>query len=71
MPCYYKVGQAVLDVFLNGERLLLSSDDVGTDGHYREVGEADSISNQIKITTDWSLDVGDYLELVVRGEYSV
>lgn len=71
LPCYYKVGQSVLDVFLNGERLLLSSDDAGTDGHYREVGDVNSISNQIKITEDWSLDVGDYLDLVVRGEYSV
>lgn len=71
LPAYYKVGQGVLDVFLNGERLLLSSDDAGTDGHYRELGEADSISNQIKITTDWSLEVGDYLELAVRGEWSV
>lgn len=70
IPCYYKVGQAVLDVYLNGERLLLSSDDVGTDGHYLEVGDTDSISNQIKITTDWSLDVGDYLDLVVRGEWN-
>lgn len=70
LPCYYKVGQGVLDVFLNGERLLLSSDDVGTDGHYQEVGDADSISNQIKITTDWSLESGDYFDIVVRGEWS-
>lgn len=70
LPSYYKVGQGVLDVFLNGERLSLSSDDAGTDGHYREVGDTDSISNQIKITTDWSLEVGDYLDLVVRGEYN-
>lgn len=71
IPCYYKVGKGTLDVYLNGERLSLSSDDAGTDGHYREVGDADSISNQIKITTEWSLDVGDYLDLVVRGEWSV
>lgn len=71
IPCYYKVGQAVLDVYLNGERLLLSSDDAGTDGHYCEVGEADSISNQIKITTDWTLEAGDYFDFVVRGEYSI
>ena len=70
IPCYYKVGKGTLDVYLNGERLLLSSDEAGTDGHYLEVGDADSISNQIKITTDWSLDVGDYFEFVVRGEYS-
>lgn len=70
IPCYYKVGQAVLDVYLNGERLGLSSDDVGTDGHYREVGTADSISNKIKTTTDWALDIDDVLDFVVRGDYS-
>jgi len=70
LPCYYKVGQAVLDVYLNGERLLLSSDDAGTDGHYREVGTADSISNKIKTTTDWALEAGDVLDFVVRGDYS-
>lgn len=70
IPCYYKVGKGTLDVYLNGERLILSSDNAGTDGHYREVGTANSISNKIKTTTDWSLDVGDYFEFVVRGEYS-
>lgn len=70
IPCYYKVGQAVLDVYLNGERLLLSSDDAGTDGHYREVGTANSISNKIKTTTDWALEAGDVLDFVVRGDYS-
>lgn len=70
IPCYYKVGQAVLDVYLNGERLSLSSDASGTDGHYQEVGTADSISNKIKTTTDWSLEVDDVLDFVVRGDYS-
>ena len=70
IPCYYKVGKDVLDVYLNGERLLKSSDDAGTDGHYREVGDSGSISNKIKTTTDWSLATGDVLELVVRGEYN-
>ena len=69
IPCYYKVGEEVLDVYLNGERLLKSTDDVGTDGHYLEVGDIGSISNKIKTTTDWSLATGDVLELVVRGEY--
>ena len=69
IPCNYKVGANVLDVYLNGERLILSSDDSGTDGHYCEVGETDSISNQLKTTTDWSLESGDVLEFVVRGEY--
>ena len=70
LPCYYKVGEEVLDVYLNGERLIKSSDDAGTDGHYREVGDSGSISNKIKTTTDWSLATGDVLELVVRGEYN-
>ena len=69
LPFYYKVGANVLDVYLNGERLILSSDDSGIDGHYCEVGEIDSTSNQIKTTNDWSLETGDVLEFVVRGEY--
>ena len=70
LPCYYKVGEEVLDVYLNEERLIKSSDDTGTDGHYREVGTTGSISNKIKTTTDWSLEEGDVLDLVVRGEYN-
>ena len=70
IPCYFKVGQAVLDVYLNGERLLLSTDASGTDGHYQEVGTANSISNKIKTTIDWALESGDVLDFVVRGDYS-
>lgn len=70
LTCSYKVGQDVLDVYLNGERLGLSSDTTGTDGHYQEVGEKDSISNKIKTTTDWQLEKGDILTLIVRGDYS-
>ena len=69
IPCYYKVGAEVLDVYLNGERLILSSDDAGTDGHYREVGTSGSISNIIKTTSDWYLEDGDMLEFEVKGEY--
>lgn len=71
LPCYYKVGQDVLDVYLEDERLIKSSDEAGTDGHYVEVGEADSISNKIKITSDWAVETGMTFEFVVRGEYSV
>ncbi len=70
LPCNYKVGQNSLDIFLNGERLLLSSDDIGTDGHYREIGNNNSISNKIKLTTDWKLEIGDVLGIVVKGEYN-
>ena len=65
----YKVGAGVLDVYINGEKLIKSSDEAGTDGHYVEVGTAKTISNQIKITNDWNLESGDYLEFVVRGEW--
>lgn len=53
-----------------GEKLLLSSDDSGTNGHYREVGETNAISNQIKLTSDWGCDSGEYFEFIIRGEYS-
>lgn len=70
IPCYYKVGAEVIDVYLNGERLIKSTDESGTDGHYREVGTIGSISNKIKTTTDWSLSKGDVISLVVRGDYN-
>lgn len=70
LPCYYKVGTHCLDVYYMGELLTLSSDDAGTDGHYREVGQTNAVSNQIKTTSDWGCDVGEYFEFVVRGEYS-
>ena len=69
LPFYYKVGANVLQVYYMGQLLLLSSDDAGTDGHYREVGEADSLSNKIKITTDWSAETGEYFKFVVKGVY--
>lgn len=71
LPCYYKVGQDVLDVYLEDERLIKSSDTAGTDGHYVEVGTINSISNKIKITNDWAVEAGMIFEFVVRGEYSV
>ena len=66
----YKVGAGVLDVYINGERLIKSSDEAGTDGHYVEVGNAGTTSNQIKLTTDWNLSSGDYLLIMTRGEWS-
>lgn len=66
----FKVGAGVLDVYLNGERLIKSSDEAGTDGHYTEVGTAGATSNQIKLTTDWNLSSDDYLKIIVRGEWS-
>lgn len=69
LPFYYRVGANVLQVYYMGQLLLLSSDDAGTDGHYREVGEADSISNKIKLTSDWAADKGEYFKFIVKGAY--
>lgn len=69
LPFYYKVGGNVLQVYYMGQLLLLSSDDAGTNGHYVEVGEADSLSNKIKLTSDWSAESGEYFKFVVKGVY--
>lgn len=69
LPFYYKVGANVLQVYYMGLLLLLSSDDAGTNGHYREVGTADSLSNKIKLTMDWSAETGEYFKFVVKGVY--
>lgn len=70
LPCYYKVGTHCLDVYYMGELLTISSDNAGSDGHYREVGEANAVSNKIKVTTDWGAEANEYFEFVVRGEYN-
>ena len=69
LPFYYKVGANVLQVYYMGQLLLLSSDDAGTDGHYREVGTSGSLSNKIKLTTDWSAETGEYFKFVIKGVY--
>ena len=69
LPFYYKVGANVLQVYYMGQLLLLSSDDAGTDGHYREVGTSGSLSNKIKLTTDWSAETGEYFKFVLKGVY--
>ena len=69
LPFYYKVGANVLQVYYMGQLLLLSLDDAGTNGHYVEVGEADSLSNKIKLTSDWAAETGEYFKFVVKGVY--
>ena len=72
LPCFYKVGADVLDVYYLGERLIKDDAENGIEGHYQEVGELDSISN--KIIVGWDVDPeteedDSYFEFVVRGEY--
>lgn len=69
LPCTYKVGAGVLDIYFNGELLILSADAAGSNGHYLEVGTTGSISNEIQLTNDWGTSADYYLAIVVRGEY--
>lgn len=69
IPAYYKVGQNVLDVYYNGERLIKASTS-DTQGHYYEVGEQDAVSNQIQLTSDWEALPGDVFEFVIKGVYT-
>lgn len=68
LPCYYKVGTDCLKVRL-GSEVLIKAIDNDNQGHYYEVGTVSSISNTIKLTSDWSLDVGDVIILEVQGVY--
>lgn len=70
LPCTYKVGAGVLDIYFNGELLILSADAAGSNGHYLEVGTTGSISNEIQLTSDWGTGTDYYLAIVVRGEYT-
>ena len=69
VPANYKVGANVLDVYLNGEKLIKATS-LDTEGNYYEVGEVNSISKKIRITSDWEAIQGDVFEFVIRGEYS-
>ena len=69
LPFNYKVGANVLQVYYMGQLILLSSDDAGTNGHYSEVGISGSLSNKIKLTTDWSAETGEYFKFVLKGVY--
>lgn len=71
IPLKYKVGTYCLDIFVNGEKLIpCSTYDDNSTGHYSEVGDKNTVSNTIKLTSDWNLSSGDYLEIMVRGEWS-
>lgn len=63
IPCLYKVGEDVLDVYYMGEKLI-------KDIHYKEVGENGTVSNKIQFF-DWgqNIPVERTIEFVVRGVY--
>ena len=70
LPFYYKVGNDSLIVFYEGLFLKLARDGTKASGSYIEVGEAETISNKIKITDDWNAESGDCFEFIVKGVYS-
>ncbi len=64
IPCNYKVGEDVLDIYYMGEKLI-------KDIHYKEIGESGNISNKIQFF-DWgqSVPASRTIEFVVRGVYT-
>ncbi len=69
LPAYYKVGENVLTVYGNGEKMIKATDLTGVDGHYIEVGEEGSLSNQIQCTNDMEALPEDVFEFVIKGGY--
>lgn len=61
IPVQYIVGGGVLDIYYLGTKLVLGEE-------YLEVGETEQISDRIQLK-DWSADIGDVFEFVVRGEW--
>ncbi len=64
IPCYYKVGEDVLDIYYMGEKLIKNV-------HYKEVGESETISNKIQFY-NWgqAVPASRTIEFVVRGVYT-
>lgn len=64
IPCYYKVGEDVLDIYYMGEKLI-------KDIHYKEIGKSGTISNKIQFY-NWgqAVPTNRTIEFVVRGVYT-
>lgn len=70
LPLKYQVGNHSLEVRLNTEVLKLATDT--EDGHYKEVGEAGSLSNKIafyrtKADGNWTLSEPVTITAIVHG----
>ncbi len=64
----YKVGADSLMVFHEGS-LLKKATNNKDEGHYYEVGNANSVSTQIILTEDWGLSTGEILTFIVKGVF--
>lgn len=66
----YQVGNNSLEVYVLGEKLILASSSTGSDGHYTEVGNTGSTSNQIKLANiGQSIPKGTPIEFIVYGTH--
>ena len=65
IPCSYKVGDNMLDIYYMGEKLINGV-------HYKEIGTKGTVSNKIQFF-DWgqSVPVGRTIEFLVRGVFEV
>lgn len=67
IPCNYKVGADSLEVWLCGNRLNKATLEDGSDGYYKEVGTAGSVSNKIKIGNDtYTIKAGEMFTFIVK-----
>ncbi len=66
IPCRYKVGD-YLDVYYMGERLIKNTKT--REGHYNEIGEEGSISNQIQV--GWNINAGSYFDFILKENTQV
>lgn len=69
IPLNYQVGNNSLEVYVFGERLVKVDGD--KDGHYTEIGDNGSISNQIQLhDIGQSIPIGTVITYVVTGDYN-
>lgn len=69
IPVTYEVGNNSLEVYVLGERLVKVDGD--KDGHYTEIGETGSLSNQIQLhNIGQNIPVGTVIMYVATGKYN-
>lgn len=71
MPFSYQAGNnSLLAGYLDEDLMLKKMRENDTRWNYCEVGQANEVSNKIKLADDANLKAGDKLTFYVRGVYS-
>ena len=70
LPFWYKVGNGSLFQVQYNEYMLLKAIDNDEQGQFYEVGQADNISNKIKLAANAYAKAGSILVFIVKGERS-